>query len=286
VTAQEATQHRPRARSPPPQPTQAPVTLNTDDILPPTDQYKQKRGDVETPATKKRQTCHYTRVQFDVEPEKPDNTKVYRMPGNLTAFERALWQTRDGKIFKDAKHNEAWHQHPEDGMWRTRRDDRLVIPTASLRRHVMEACHKSVFSRNFGKTRTLNMVERLFYWPTMSRHVEDFCRGCVQCQQVKTTNHSKYGGLRPLPVPEGRWSDVTVDQVTGLPETSRGFNSICVFVDRLTKMSHLTPTSYNMDSKEFCKLSIEFVIRLHGTPKNLISDRGSVFHSNWTRNHT
>jgi hypothetical protein len=84
------------------------------------------------------------------------------------------------------------------------RDDRLIIPTASLRRHVMEACHDSVFSGHFGKTRTLNLVEPLFYWPKMSRHVEDFCRGCVQCQQVKSANHSKYGGLRPLPVPEGR----------------------------------------------------------------------------------
>jgi hypothetical protein len=284
--AQEAAQHEPRPRSPPPQPTQAPVTVNTDDAVTPTDQYKRKRGNVETPATKKRRTGHDTRVQFDVGPEEPDKTQVYRMPSNLTAFERALWQARNDEFFKDAKHNEAWYQHPEDGLWRTRRDDRLIIPTTSLRRQVMEACHDSVFSGHFGKTRTLNLVERLFYWPKMARHVEDFCRGCVQCQQVKSTNHSKYGGLRPLPVPEGRWSDVTVDQVTGLPETARGFNSILVFVDRLTKMSHLAPTTDNMDSKEFCKLFMEFVIRLHGTPKNLISDRGSVFHSNWTRNHT
>jgi len=84
-------------------------------------------------------------------------------------------------------------------------------------------------------------------------------------------------------VPDAKWSEVTVDMITDLPTSTRGFDAILVFVDRFTKMVHLVPTTKTMDSAEFCHLFAANVIRLHGVPDRLISDRGSVFTSNYTR---
>ena len=71
--------------------------------------------------------------------------------------------------------------------------------------------------------------------------------------------------------------------ITDLPKSLQGFDSILVFVDKLTKMVHLVPTTKTMDSEEFCKLFTKNVLRLHGQPDTLISDRGSTFHSKYAQ---
>ena len=147
----------------------------------------------------------------------------------------------------------------------------------------MSACHDSVYSGHFGAARTRHLCQRLFFWPGMSKDIHDYCSTCHTCQSVKPQNHRPFGTIQPLPVPETKWSEVTADMITDLPLTPRGHDSILVFVDRLTKMAHLIATNKTMDSEEFCRLYAMHVIRLHGQPVRLITDRGSVFHSNYTR---
>jgi hypothetical protein len=89
------------------------------------------------------------------------------------------------------------------GLWKTD-EGQLVIPTVDLRRMAMEACHDSVFSGHFGPTRTINLVQRLFYWPEMAHHIRTYCNKCNICQQTKSSNQKPFGQLRPLPVPRNK----------------------------------------------------------------------------------
>jgi hypothetical protein len=71
--------------------------------------------------------------------------------------------------------------------------------------------------------------------------------------------------------------------VTDLPVTLAGFDAILVFVDRLTKMVHLVPCEKSLDAQGFVDLLISNVIRLHGTPRDIVSDRGSIFTAQFTK---
>jgi transposase InsO family protein len=68
-----------------------------------------------------------------------------------------------------------------------------------------------------------------------------------------------------------------MDFVTGLPLTDRKHDAILVVVDRLTKMTHVIPTTTTVDAVGTARLFVDNVWKLHGIPLTVISDRGSVF---------
>jgi hypothetical protein len=74
--------------------------------------------------------------------------------------------------------------------------------------------------------------------------------------------------------------------IMDFPTTKRGNNAILLFVDKCTKLTHIVATTKEMNSPEFCYLFNKDVVRLHGVPKRLITDRGSVFYNKFTKNHT
>jgi hypothetical protein len=122
----------------------------------------------------------------------------------------------------------------------------------------------------------------MFYWPYMDKEIQDYIKSCDVCARVKPTNRAPVGALQPLPVPEGKWTDITVDMITDLPRTPEGYDAILVFVDRFTKMAHFVPCNKTLDSPGFCKLFLQHLVRLHGWPKRMVSDRGSIFTSHFT----
>jgi hypothetical protein len=90
----------------------------------------------------------------------------------------------------------------------------------------------------------------------------------------------KHGELLPLPVPTGPWKGLSCDFITDLPP-SKNFDAILVFVDRFTKMVHLIPCTKTTDAVQFARFFVDYVVRLHGLPESLVSDRGSIFTSHF-----
>jgi hypothetical protein len=68
-----------------------------------------------------------------------------------------------------------------------------------------------------------------------------------------------------------------MDFIVGLPCTSRGYNSIWVIVDRLTKFAHFIPVATTYRVNQYAELYISHIVRYHSIPKTIISDRGSIF---------
>lgn len=163
-------------------------------------------------------------------------------------------------------------------------EGRVVVPDHDrMRWNIIHACHSSLSSGHFGVTKTLDLVNRLYWWPGIRKTIKEFVSSCDSCQRVKASNQHPAGLLHPLPIPERRWTTVTMDFIVDLPITDTGKNAILVFCDKLTKMAHFVPCKTTCDSVEASELFLEHVYKLHGLPEVMVHDRGTQFHSQfWT----
>jgi hypothetical protein len=92
-------------------------------------------------------------------------------------------------------------------------------------------------------------------WERVKDDVEEYVKTCLACQQNQTFNKKQARLLRPLPIPNGPWENVSMDFMVSLPPL-RGFDAIMVVVDRFSKMAHFIPTKENAMAKkqEGCSL--------------------------------
>lgn len=121
---------------------------------------------------------------------------------------------------------------------------------------------------------------RSFYWPSLLRDVKNWVRQCSVCRMTKPVNAKPHGFLQPLPIPTAIWEDLSMDFITHLP-LSAGKSTILLVVDRLSKGAHFialrTPfTATTVTAAFFTK-----IVRLHGTPRSLLSDRDPIFLSSF-----
>jgi transposase InsO family protein len=155
--------------------------------------------------------------------------------------------------------------------------ERLYVPASDpLRLHLIQQHHETPVAGHPGRSKTLELLKRSYHWPKMYQDVDRYVRNCHTCQRSRTAWHAPYGILRPLPIPDRPWQDISMDFVTGLP-WSDGCDAIWVVVDRLTKARHLVPCRTNVDANDLADLFITHVFRLHGLPDSIVSDRGPQF---------
>jgi len=81
-------------------------------------------------------------------------------------------------------------------------------------------------------------------------------------------------------VPDRPWQHLSVDFVKGLPQL-KGYDAICVFVDRLPKQCHLIPCWTAITAEELADLFCDRVFRYHGLPDTIVSNRGLQFASHF-----
>ena len=152
---------------------------------------------------------------------------------------------------------------------------RQYVPPA-LRTRVLEWGHSGRLACHPGAGRTLSFLRRRYWWPTMSADVRDFVAACTVCARNKTSSRPASGLLRPLPVPSRPWSHIGMDFVTGLP-ISRGMSVILTIVDRFSKQAHYVALPKLPSALETADLLAQHVVRLHGIPADVVSDRGPQF---------
>ncbi|KAL0190875.1 hypothetical protein M9458_013573, partial [Cirrhinus mrigala] len=152
---------------------------------------------------------------------------------------------------------------------------RLFVPD-TLRQEVLQWGHDSTLAGHPGVQRTINFITRAFWWRTLRRDVQQYVQACNICARSKTVNTPSTGELQPLPIPKRPWSHISIDFVTGLPE-SQGKNTILTIVDRFSKAVHLVALTGLPSAKTTAELILEHVVRLHGFPKDIVSDRGPQF---------
>lgn len=163
------------------------------------------------------------------------------------------------------------------------RDTRLYIPPDS-RLDILFRCHDCPIGGHFGYSKTYHLATRTYFWPGMAKFVKSYVTSCETCARTKSNRHRPYGLLQPLPVAPGPWTSVTLDFITDLPPSvdpanNTTFDSILVVVDRFTKMSHFVPCHKAINAETTATLFLASIFKIHGTPLEIISDRGPQFDS-------
>ncbi|XP_073056906.1 uncharacterized protein [Primulina eburnea] len=166
----------------------------------------------------------------------------------------------------------------EKGIWTYR--SRLCVPKqGTIRTDILIDAHATPYSIHPGSTKMYKDLKPLFWWPGMKKDIAQFVAQCLTCQQVKIEHQRPAGLLKPLPIPEWKWEHITMDFILGLPRTQRGFNAIWVIVDRLTKSAHFLPVKTTYTMNQYAEEYIKELVRLHGIPMSIVSDRDPKFTS-------
>jgi hypothetical protein len=111
----------------------------------------------------------------------------------------------------------------------------------------------------------------------MRRDIAHYVACCDTYSRVKIEHQKPAGLLKPLAIPVWKWEDISMDFVVGLPRTPKGNDSVWVIVDCLTKVAHFVPVKTQHRTERLAELYVEHILRLHGAPKSIVSDRGPQF---------
>jgi hypothetical protein len=124
-------------------------------------------------------------------------------------------------------------------------------------------------------------MRQSFWWKCTKVDIAKYVASCGICQKVKAEHKRPTGLLNPLEIPEWKWENIAMDFVVSLPRYPCGKDAIWVVIDRLTKVAHFIPMMQTSSAADLVPLHIKEVVRLHGVPKSIMSDRDSKFVSNF-----
>ncbi|WMV54613.1 hypothetical protein MTR67_047998 [Solanum verrucosum] len=163
-----------------------------------------------------------------------------------------------------------------------RHQGRLCVPDVDgLREKILEEAHGSRYSIHPGATKMYHDLREIYWWNGMKRDIAKFVARCSNCQQVKAEQQGPGGLTQDIDIPTWKWEEVNMDFVVGLPRTCRQHDSIWVIVDRFTKSTHFLPVKISYPAKDYAKLYIKEIVKLHGAPLSIISDKGAQFTSHF-----
>jgi hypothetical protein len=162
------------------------------------------------------------------------------------------------------------------------RANKLCVPASSVRLLFLQEAHGGGLMGHFRVKKIEDVLAAHFFWPKMRRDVDPYMSQCTTCNKAKSrlNPHSLY---MPLPVPSVPWEDISMDFVLGLLRTKRGRNSIFVVVDQFSKMAHFIPCHKSDNASHVADLFFTKIIRLHGVPNTIDSDRDAKLLSHFWR---
>jgi hypothetical protein len=162
--------------------------------------------------------------------------------------------------------------------------DRIVVPKdAEVCQQILDEAHLSRYSIHPGSTKMYQDFKQHYWWTKMKIEIAHYVAKCDTCRRVKAIHMKVAGPLQSLLIPTWKWEDISMDFIVGLPKTAKGFDSVWVIIDRLTKKAHFLPVKTDHPVVVYAQLYIARILSLHGIPKTIVSDRGPQFVSKFWR---
>jgi hypothetical protein len=149
-----------------------------------------------------------------------------------------------------------------------------------MRENILKEKHSGGLARHFSHDKTFMQLSSSYYCPRMRTNVKKFMNRCMIFQHAKGKRQNT-GLYQPFPIPKRPWDAISMDFVLGLLRTQRGCDSVFVVVDRFSKMAHFIPCQKTSDATYIANLFFKEVVRLHGLPKSIVSDRDTKFVGNF-----
>ena len=160
---------------------------------------------------------------------------------------------------------------------------RVFVPNnTTLRELIFKEAHDTPFAGHPGFHKMFKYISKRFFGPRLRHDVLDYVRSCPSCQIAKPRHTRPFGALMPLQPPEAPWQDISLDLITQLPRSDQ-FDAILVIVDRFSKMAHFFPTTTTVDAPTLARIFQDGIVRLHGFPRSIVSDRDPRFLSSFWR---
>ncbi|CDJ67551.1 Gag-pol, related [Eimeria necatrix] len=144
---------------------------------------------------------------------------------------------------------------------------------------VLHSHHDHITAGHRGQKKTFAALSKHYYWPGIRAYTTACVESCAHCRASKSFNQRPAGLLQQLLIPSSRWAHVSLDFITDLPLTTTGHDLILVMADSLSKMAHFVPAKKSFTTADTMELLADRLIRYHGFPEVLISDRDSRFQS-------
>jgi hypothetical protein len=155
-----------------------------------------------------------------------------------------------------------------------------VGSNSEIQAKIIQAFHSSAIGGHSGIQATFQKIQKLFCWKGLKTSVDSFVRQCSVCQKAKHENCKYPGLLSPLLVPISSWQDIAMDFVEGL-SLSQGYSVILVVVDKFSKYAHFVPLKRPYTTASVAAVFLDNIVKLHGLPKSIVSDRDKVFTSSF-----
>ena len=160
----------------------------------------------------------------------------------------------------------------DDGILRF--ETQLCVPSdEDLRTELLEEAHYSRLVIHLGGTKMYKDLKQNYWWSCMKRYIAQFVARCLVCQQFKVEHQRPVRSLQPLDILEWKWEHIAMNLFIGLPRSLGGNNAIWVIVDRLTKFAHFFPMKVNFSLERVAYLYVKEIMRMHGVPVSIVSDR-------------
>jgi hypothetical protein len=145
----------------------------------------------------------------------------------------------------------------------------------------MDELHKRPYTGHPGYQKMITTTRKQFYWPRLKMDIDDYLAKCIECQQLKAEHRHPVRFLQPLPIPKWKWETISMDFITGLPKSAKQNDVIMVVVDKLSKSAHFVPIKSTCKAIYTVNIFMKEIFRLHGMPRDIISDRDTKFTSSF-----
>jgi hypothetical protein len=159
------------------------------------------------------------------------------------------------------------------GIW-YKNGRQVVTGDNEAKRHIIQSHHNSPVYGHPGISKTIQLTERLYWWPQMRIDITEYIKGCANCQRHKVNTRPTKAPLQPIyPKPEAMpFKTVALDFIVKLP-VSQGFDSILTITDQgCTKAAIFIPCNEDITAEETAALYIKHVFAHFGLPTKIISD--------------
>lgn len=157
-------------------------------------------------------------------------------------------------------------------------NDHLLCIPSHMKYDILFSNHSEPLAGHLGVAKTINRINKNYYWDGLRKDVIKFVRGCPDCQARKGLENKKpLGLLKPIKV--GKPFDmIGVDLLGPFRRSVTGKTMVIVATDYATRYAEIAGIK-DGKATSVAKFLMENIINRHGCPRTILSDRGQVFKS-------